>query len=128
MHRPMSSVSLSHFIRLTVHIIFFSSRRRHTSCYRDWSSDVCSSDLSGSLVQNTITLIAMAAVLLPYGPWLPLALLVSTLPAFYVVVRTSRRYHDWWKRRTTEIGRASCRKEDKPGRRQKQYKRRQMKN
>src|SRR5213593_114972 len=57
---------------------------------------------SGSLVQNTITLIAMAAVLLPYGPWLPLALLVSTLPAFYVVVRTSRRYHDWWKHTTTE--------------------------
>src|SRR5208282_6123897 len=25
---------------------FFSSRRRHTRCYRDWSSDVCSSDLS----------------------------------------------------------------------------------
>src|SRR5207245_4197412 len=24
-----------------------SSRRRHTRCYRDWSSDVCSSDLSG---------------------------------------------------------------------------------
>src|SRR6266852_2132374 len=23
-----------------------SSRRRHTRCYRDWSSDVCSSDLS----------------------------------------------------------------------------------
>src|SRR5207245_6133379 len=27
---------------------FFSSRRRHTSCYRDWSSDVCSSDLDSS--------------------------------------------------------------------------------
>src|SRR6266498_1909849 len=26
---------------------FFSSRRRHTSCGRDWSSDVCSSDLCG---------------------------------------------------------------------------------
>src|SRR5438128_12252647 len=25
---------------------FFSSRRRHTRCYRDWSSDVCSSDLT----------------------------------------------------------------------------------
>src|SRR5207245_8210004 len=25
--------------------LFFSSRRRHTRCYRDWSSDVCSSDL-----------------------------------------------------------------------------------
>src|SRR6266542_424627 len=24
---------------------FFASRRRHTRCYRDWSSDVCSSDL-----------------------------------------------------------------------------------
>src|SRR5262245_11866807 len=27
---------------------FFSSRRRHTSCLSDWSSDVCSSDLSGA--------------------------------------------------------------------------------
>src|SRR6266699_4298697 len=26
---------------------FFSSRRRHTRCGRDWSSDVCSSDLLG---------------------------------------------------------------------------------
>src|SRR5207245_6376574 len=26
----------------------FSSRRRHTRCYRDWSSDVCSSDLGFS--------------------------------------------------------------------------------
>src|SRR5207245_6951198 len=25
---------------------FFSSRRRHTRCYRDWRSDVCSSDLA----------------------------------------------------------------------------------
>src|SRR2546422_5085876 len=35
---------------MTVNIIvffffFFSSRRRHTRCSRDWSSDVCSSDL-----------------------------------------------------------------------------------
>src|SRR6266542_5539524 len=28
---------------------FFSSRRRHTRCYRDWSSDVCSSDLGSSV-------------------------------------------------------------------------------
>src|SRR6266403_3492024 len=28
-------------------IFFFSSRRRHTSSIRDWSSDVCSSDLTG---------------------------------------------------------------------------------
>src|SRR5437868_15061707 len=28
-------------------MFFFSSRRRHTRSKRDWSSDVCSSDLSG---------------------------------------------------------------------------------
>src|SRR3712207_7493636 len=28
-------------------VIFFSSRRRHTRYWRDWSSDVCSSDLEG---------------------------------------------------------------------------------
>src|SRR5205809_756911 len=27
-----------------LHFFFFSSRRRHTRCSRDWSSDVCSSD------------------------------------------------------------------------------------
>src|SRR5215813_15629657 len=27
-------------------VFFFSSRRRHTICGRDWSSDVCSSDLA----------------------------------------------------------------------------------
>src|SRR5256884_7190724 len=30
---------------LFVFFFFFSSRRRHTRCSRDWSSDVCSSDL-----------------------------------------------------------------------------------
>src|SRR5690554_573584 len=31
----------------TLRSFFFSSRRRHTRCGRDWSSDVCSSDLHG---------------------------------------------------------------------------------
>src|SRR5207249_5114403 len=31
-------------------VFFFSSRRRHTSSKRDWSSDVCSSDLSSQIV------------------------------------------------------------------------------
>src|SRR5205814_3182773 len=29
-----------------VFFFFFSSRRRHTRCLSDWSSDVCSSDLA----------------------------------------------------------------------------------
>src|SRR5690554_6688736 len=32
--------------RIKVILFFFSSRRRHTRCGRDWSSDVCSSDLA----------------------------------------------------------------------------------
>src|SRR5947209_16079799 len=31
---------------------FFSSRRRHTRYWRDWSSDVCSSDLINPLVET----------------------------------------------------------------------------
>src|SRR5207249_5480425 len=33
---------------------FFSSRRRHTRSKRDWSSDVCSSDLSFSQQRRTL--------------------------------------------------------------------------
>src|SRR5207245_6383055 len=33
---------------------FFSSRRRHTRCYRDWSSDVCSSDLSAARLRSAL--------------------------------------------------------------------------
>src|SRR5690606_39487661 len=36
----------SEFVISFVCIFFFSSRRRHTRFSRDWSSDVCSSDLS----------------------------------------------------------------------------------
>src|SRR5882757_10554849 len=32
-------------------MFFFSSRRRHTRYWRDWSSDVCSSDLKAGGVQ-----------------------------------------------------------------------------
>src|SRR5205814_3797100 len=33
---------------------FFSSRRRHTRCLSDWSSDVCSSDLACEGVENGV--------------------------------------------------------------------------
>ncbi|HWP42265.1 MAG TPA: ABC transporter ATP-binding protein [Blastocatellia bacterium] len=60
----------------------------------------------GSLVQNSITLLAMAAILLPYGLWLPVVLLVGTLPAFYIVLRFDRRYHAWWQETTEDRRRA----------------------
>src|SRR5207253_4507167 len=40
--------SLRHDNHRVLEIFFFSSRRRHTRWPRDWSSDVCSSDLNGN--------------------------------------------------------------------------------
>jgi ATP-binding cassette subfamily B protein len=56
----------------------------------------------GSLFQNGITLIAMGAILLPLGPWLSLALVVSTLPALFVVVRYALREYQWRQRTTAD--------------------------
>src|SRR5207245_4070925 len=44
-------------------IFFFSSRRRHTRCYRDWSSDVCSSDLSRIAREHDVELVSMEDLL-----------------------------------------------------------------
>src|SRR5699024_11799363 len=35
-----------HLVLVPAALFFFSSRRRHTRSKRDWSSDVCSSDLA----------------------------------------------------------------------------------
>src|SRR3989337_1530597 len=54
-------------------VLFFSSRRRHTRCYRDWSSDVCSSDLM--IRDATVTGVQTCA-----------------LP---IMIRHTRCYRDW---------------------------------
>src|SRR5947209_12065067 len=51
---------------------FFSSRRRHTRYWRDWSSDVCSSDLlAGVDIQSSLTTPANATgpvpIMLQFG-------------------------------------------------------------
>lgn len=55
----------------------------------------------GGIIQNMVTLVGLAGLLLPYGLWLPVLLFVSTLPAFWIVIRHNRRYYAWW-RSTTE--------------------------
>src|SRR5699024_11691023 len=37
-----------------LNVFFFSSRRRHTRSKRDWSSDVCSSDLASTLAYRNV--------------------------------------------------------------------------
>src|SRR5256884_5583402 len=82
---------------------FFSSRRRHTRCSRDWSSDVCSSDLDVPLAAH------------PAGA-LPVPLPLEVGDAF-VLQRFAQPLHQRavGDERTGllggpgEIGRASCR-------------------
>src|SRR5690625_6998714 len=52
-------------VRLCFFILFFfSSRRRHTRWPRDWSSDVCSSDLGTGDVINIMITASIAVLLL----------------------------------------------------------------
>src|SRR2546429_9388663 len=50
----MTSFLISAVLLLSC-FFFFSSRRRHTRCSRDWSSDVCSSDLTQGAACNSGT-------------------------------------------------------------------------
>jgi ATP-binding cassette, subfamily B, bacterial len=57
---------------------------------------------SGSSLQNSITLMAIAGILIPYGAWLPVALFGGALPAFYIIMRLNRHHHKWWQKTIIE--------------------------
>ncbi len=98
--------SLIHHQAIAVDIAFYESPDYHDKLERARSdaSTRCLGLLenSGSLLQNSITLLAMATVLLPYGAWLPLFLIISLLPAFFVVLHTNWQQHLWWERTTQD--------------------------
>src|SRR5207249_9288191 len=91
---------------------FFSSRRRHTRSKRDWSSDVCSSDLvaldvarqlvafrDGALVEYAVNIpVGDVGALEEMRPFLALA---DRLGRFSVQLDPEHL--------SSEIGRASCR-------------------
>jgi len=52
-------------------------------------------DNLGGLLQNAVTLVGMAAVLIPLGFWLPLVLVARMVPAFYAVFHFSRLQCEW---------------------------------
>lgn len=95
-HRKSSELDLSYYESPDYH-----------DCLHQVRSEAGSRPLAflengGSFLQNCITLIAMAGVLMTYSPWIPLVLLISTFPAFYVVLRFDRLYHKWWQRTTAD--------------------------
>ncbi len=56
----------------------------------------------GGLLQNGLTLIAMAGVLLPFGWWVPLLLLGGTAPALALVLRYTVQQNQWRLRTTSD--------------------------
>src|SRR5437868_12056786 len=82
---------------------FFSSRRRHTRSKRDWSSDVCSSDLRAVASDIERGISSRLHLPQPGNSWPHL----QTAPMFevvaFIVVDRMRS------RANQEIGRASCR-------------------
>src|SRR5207245_8081854 len=89
-------------------VFFFSSRRRHTRCYRDWSSDVCSSDLAIGSISGGVML-----EIDPMADWLALfsALLGGGVAAGVLFYLVGRRVE----RRTAEAARSEERRVGKEG-------------
>src|SRR5215831_9478338 len=94
------------------YVFFFSSRRRHTRCLSDWSSDVCSSDLASSCAIRTWTCSGNRERQTPLGQAAREAPPGSSHPAwyanlgmsphdeannrFYAVVRLIARFWIWF--------------------------------
>src|SRR5207249_9007473 len=91
-----------------LYLFFFSSRRRHTRSKRDWSSDVCSSDLKIAIVVRELLAAhraRVAAVGVPESRLLhdPLAALERVGLARDLELQRPLHVAE------REIGRASCR-------------------
>src|SRR5207253_6704989 len=88
-------------------LFFFSSRRRHTRWPRDWSSDVCSSDLGTvDLRRVYATVLEVAALAVPNGA--PPSLLAAAGGGAVAVAERERVAIPGW----AQIGRASCRERE----------------
>ena len=98
--------TLIHEKSTTVDLGFYESPEFHDHLHRARDEaryrPIALLENGGSLVQNSITLVAMAAVLVPYGIWMSAALLLSTLPAFVVVLRFAVLQYRWRLRTTVD--------------------------
>jgi ATP-binding cassette subfamily B protein len=97
---------LIHEKSVAVDFAFYESPEYYDHLHRA-RSDASSRSLSllessGGFLQNALTLLAMAAMLTPYALWLPAVLLISALPALYIVFRFNRRFHRWWEQTTAD--------------------------
>src|SRR5437867_8046778 len=85
-----------------ISFFFFSSRRRHTRSYGDWSSDVCSSDLTRDAIDGMHNFTFWHDALRNALPWI--ASRVGLAPEDAAAACTTAGGH-----LADQIGRASCR-------------------
>src|SRR5262245_64413605 len=86
-------------------LFFFSSRRRHTRCLSDWSSDVCSSDLRRLADQAAIVYCLSRRETEDLASWLAAQGLKAA--HYHAGMDANARRHT--QEAFAEIGRASCR-------------------
>jgi ATP-binding cassette, subfamily B, bacterial len=102
--------ALIHEKSVAVDLAFYESPEYHDRLDRA-RNDLSSSppallESGGYLLQNAISLLAMGALLVPYGVWLPMVLLAGILPTFYILLHYNRRFHRWWEQTTPDRRRA----------------------
>src|SRR5438034_4508960 len=102
--------TLLHSLDFFLFLFFFSSRRRHTRSLCDWSSDVCSSDLTSGTGAGSVW--AVVGTSSHSAPNAAFANDVATVSTQYLTLPTLTATGpvtlDFW-RSITKIGRASCR-------------------
>jgi ATP-binding cassette subfamily B protein len=102
--------TLIHEKSVVVDLAFYESPEYHDRLDRA-RNDLSSRPLAllesgGNLLQHAITLLALGALLVPYGVWLPVVLFVSILPTFYILLHFNQRSHQWWEQTTPDRRRA----------------------
>lgn len=93
-----------HTKAISLPLAFFETPRYHDMLYRAkvdaQNRPTALLENFGSFAQHSITLVGLLAVIIPLAWWLPLVLLLASLPALAVALRFTLRFHAWRTRHT----------------------------
>ncbi|WP_334828866.1 ABC transporter ATP-binding protein [Nostoc sp.] len=91
--------SLIHEKAISLDLAFFDSSnyydRLHRAHLEARNSPISLLENLGEFIRSILTLLSMGIVLFSFGIWLPLGLLLSTLPPFYLVVKFNKIENQW---------------------------------
>jgi ATP-binding cassette subfamily B protein len=100
---------ISHLVQqkaTEVDLAFYESAACHDQLYRAQNEaqtrPAILLDNLGGLLQNTISLCLIAWLVATYSAWLLVPMILSSMPAFYIVARYNWLTHRWWQQTTSE--------------------------